>query len=371
MKKFIAQVTVGSMLATNVVAMDAYVVKRGDTLSHIVKRRFPSDTLYGSRGKLAEVLEQNPHIKNPNRIFPNQKIQFHPSIIIESPTPIAKNEMIPVPETPSVAENFATSEVEEVSKPVASVVEVKPKVIPDKTELSPLPKEKSRRVSETLGLEEWNISALYGAKYLSVSQSGALGKAEVGVMFLNALKLNSEFLFDDWSFGFQLESYKFKYETLTSGDAKSMYSLNLYGSYKWFLGGLNIEQNPLFRNNSGSIEMTKMSLMYLSLGAKKDIELPTRKPTVLKLKGWVNYPFSSSSDNADIKLDSIKGFGVIGQAELNRQIIAKEDYSLHATWMTQLGFKKITQDVEWDVSKGEAKSNILDASTALGLLFKF
>jgi hypothetical protein len=342
-------------------AQDFYIVKSGDVLSRIVQNKYPSERIYGTNGKLAEVKKLNPRILNLNIIFPNQKIQFHPSIVIENSASIAKTENIIIPDTSSVPENFATD-----------VVERKPEIILDKkSEPAQQPKEKDRRVSENLGLEEWNISALYGAKYLSVSQTGALGKAEVGVLFLNDLKLNSEFLFDDWSFGFQFDSYKFKYETLTSGDSKQMYALNLFGSYKWFLGGLNIEQSPLFRNNSGNIEMTKMTLMYLSLGAKKDIELPTRKPTVLKLKGWMNFPFSSSSDNADIKLDSIKGFGVNGQVELNRQIFAKEDYSLHATWMTQVGFQKLTQNVEWDVSRGEAKSDILDASTTLGLLFKF
>jgi hypothetical protein len=117
--------------------------------------------------------------------------------------------------------------------------------------------------------------------------------------------------------------------------------------------------------------MTKMTQIHLSLGAKKDFDLPTRKPTVIKLKGWVNYPFSSSSENADIKLDSVKGFGLKGQLELNRQIIAREEYSLHATWLTQMGYQKLTQNVEWDVSKGETKSTIMDASTTIGLLFKF
>lgn len=360
-RNLVVFITLNAFIANLGFAQDIYVIKKGDTLSHLIKKKFPHDSLYGRQGKLAEVLSQNLQIKNPNIIFPNQKIQFHPSIVTETSSPIAKTENIIIPDTSSVPENFATD-----------VVERKPEIILDeKSEPAQQPKEKDRHVSENLGLAEWNISALYGAKYLSVSQTGALGKGEVGVLFLNDLKLNSEFLFDDWSFGFQFDSYKFKYETLTSGDSKQMYALNLFGSYKWFLGGLKIEQNPLFRNNSGNIEMTKMTLMYLSLGAKKDIELPTRKPTVLKLKGWVNFPFSSSSDNADIKLDSIKGFGVNGQVELNRQIFAKEDYSLHATWMTQVGFQKVTQDVEWDVSKGEAKSDILGASTTLGLLFKF
>src|SRR5690606_25281582 len=108
---------------------------------------------------------------------------------------------------------------------------------------------------------------------------------------------------------------------------------NLYGSYGWLLGGLNIEQNPLFRNNNGNIEMTKMTLMSLSVGAKKDIELQTQKPTMLKLKGWLSYPLSASSDNADIKLNSITGYGIHGEVELNRQIFIKDDYSLHATWI--------------------------------------
>lgn len=366
MKKFIAQVTVLSMLSNYGFAQDFYTVRRGDTLSHIVKRNYPNDKLYGRNGKLAEVLEHNPHIKNPNRIFPNQKISFGIQIAVSEPLKVeyqsTASSVIPFVEAPPQENRLV------VVPPVDEKVEP---IISSEEETQPTPKKENRKVSEAMGLEEWNISALYGMKYLSVSQSGALGKAEVGVLFLNDLKLNSEFLFEDWSFGFQLDSYKFKYKTLSSGDSQQMYAANLYGSYKWLLGGLNIEQNPLFRNNSGNIEMTKMTLMYLSLGAKKDIELPTRKPTTLKLKGWVNYPFSSSSDNADIKLDSVKGFGVMGQAELNRQILARDEYSLHATWMTQLGFQRITQDVEWDVSKGEAKSSIVDASTAIGLLFKF
>ncbi|MFP5387193.1 MAG: LysM peptidoglycan-binding domain-containing protein [Bacteriovoracia bacterium] len=352
MKKIIAQVTVLSVFANYGFAQDFYTVKRGDTLSHIVKRNYPYNKLYGRRGKLAEVLQNNPHIKNPNLIFPNQKIHFVPVVVIEPTSSVADSIPVIVPEE------------------TTPIVETKPEVTPEAVEVSKQGKE-SRKVSELKGIEEWNISALYGAKYLSVSQTGALGKAEVGVLFLNDLKLNSEFIFEDWSFGFQIDSYKFKYEALSSGDSKQMYALNLYGSYKWFIGGINIEQNPLFRNNNGSIEMTKMTLMYLSLGLKQDFELPTRKPTTLKLKSWVNYPLSASSDNADIKLDSVKGFGVTGQAELNRQILAREEYSLHATWQTQLGIQKITQDVEWDVSKGEAKSSIVDASTAIGLLFKF
>lgn len=334
MKKLAAQIIVVSLLTGPGLAQDFYVVKFGDVLSRIVQNKYPSERIYGAKGKLAEVKKLNPRILNLNIIYPNQKIYFTPATVAQSEQTIPEEESL-VAQAPEVTV------------------------------------EKKRDVSELNQVEEWNISALYGAKYLSLSQSGALGKAEVGVFFLNNLKLNSEFKFENWSFGFQFDSYKFKYKTLTSGDSQQMYAVNLYGSYGWLLGGLNIEQNPLFRNNNGNIEMTKMTLMSLSLGAKKDIELPTRKPTVLKLKGWLSYPLSASSDNADIKLNSITGYGIHGEVELNRQIFVKDDYSLHATWIGQVGTQRINQEVKWDTSEGESKSNIVNASTSLGILFKF
>jgi LysM repeat protein len=346
MKKLIANVTICSVLASQAFAMDSYVVKSGDTLSQIVKQNYPFGKMYGSQGRIAQVLAKNPHIKNPNRIYPGQRIE------IKNPVQVAQNKKVPV-----------VSEILQEQTP-ETVKEEKPEVIiPDK--------QTNRQISEVMGIDEWSISALYGAKYLSISQTGAMGKAEIGVMFLNDLKLNSEFRINDWSFGFQFDSYKLKYETLTAGDSKQMYALNLFGSYKWILGGVNVEQTPLFRNDSSNIQMTKMTQIHLSLGAKKDFVLATRKPSVLKLKGWVNYPFSSQSESADIKLDSVKGFGLRGQLELNRQIYAREEYSLHATWLTQIGHQKLTQNVEWDVSKGETKSTIVDAVTTIGILFKF
>jgi hypothetical protein len=334
MKKLAAQIIVVCLFIGPGLAQDFYVVKSGDVLSRILQNKYPSERIFGAKGKLAEVKKLNPRILNPNIIYPNQKIYFTPATVAHSTQPIVEEEL------------------REAQAPEVKV-------------------EKIREVSEVNQVEEWNVSALYGAKYLSLSQSGALGKAEVGVLFLNNLKLNSEFNFDDWSFGFQFDSYKFKYKTLTAGDSQQMYAVNLYGSYGWILGGLNIEQNPLFRNNNGNVQMAKMTLMSLTVGVKKDIELPTRKPTMLKLKGWLSYPLSASSDNADIKINSITGHRVHGEVELNRQIITKDNYSLHATWINQVGTQRINQKVKWDTSVGESKSNFVNASTSLGILFQF
>jgi hypothetical protein len=217
----------------------------------------------------------------------------------------------------------------------------------------------------------WDLYALYGFRYVSISQNGALGTAEVGVLFLNNLGLNSEFRSDNWAFGFQFNSYEFSYKAASSGDSLRMSSINLYGSHKWVMTGLNIEQSPLFRNNSGSIEVARMTIMSLSAGIKKEIKLSSQKLTILKLKGWFSYPLNASSDNPEIKLNSIRGYGLHGELELNRQFISKSNYSLHVAWTNHFGAQRVSNKVEWSTSVGDTKSQIANASSSLGVLLKF
>jgi hypothetical protein len=321
--------TLNAFAVSNGAAQSLYLIKKGDVFSQIVRKELPGP-LYGPRGRLVEVLGYNPQIKNPHRIYPSQTITLRPSAPVEL---------------------LSTTE----------------KIIPLDVESQ----QDQREISSSSGPEGWSVSALYGAKFVSVSQSGALGTADVGVLFLNNFKLKSEFTLDDWSAWLQLDSYKFKYKSLSAGDEQSMYAADIGASYKWILGSIGAEQSPLFKSSAGSLEMTKMALMYLSVGAKKNIELPTRKPTVVRLKGWLRYPIASATDNAQVEVDSVSGFGLRGQVELNRLIFSKENYSLHGSWMTDVGYQKVSQVVKWGASSGKVESNLVSASTALGVLFGF
>ncbi len=198
-----------------------------------------------------------------------------------------------------------------------------------------------------------------------------MAEADVGVLFLNNLKLQSEFIFEDWSAWFLIDSYKFKFEFSDSADEARMYSLDLGISYKWMLTAMQVNQFPIFRNNSGAVEMARASIMAFSLGGKKDIELPTQKLTRLKLKGWLSYPLSVSTDSSDIDVSSLSGFGLRGQAQLDREIFSRPLYSLHATWMMDISYQKTSQEVDWENTKGNIDSIIIDASAVLGLLLKF
>lgn len=320
MKKILSLIILLSFFMDQGFAQNFYTVIKGDILSRIVKKKFPRQKLYGQSGKIAEVLEHNPNIKNPNLIYPNQKIYLEPYSAIKEETSVSE--------------------------------------------------EKGREMNKKTS-ERWSLAALYGVKFLSASQSGDLGKADVGELFFHDLILNSEFLFNDLSLGIQLESYKFKNKKLKQSDSRQMYSAKFYGTYKWILGGVSFEDVPLFKSQNGNADMTKVTILSLDFGAKKDFKLEAKKPTILKLKGWLNYPLSSTSSSSKAKLESIQGIGVTGQADFNKEFYRTQVYSLHGIWMTQLGFQNISQKVDWDASRGKVKSNFINASTAVGVLFKF
>ncbi len=330
MKNLIFPSLVIFLIAGMGLAQDAYIIKDGDILSRIVEEQFPEERIYGPKGKLHEVKGLNPQLENLDTLLPNQKIILPP-----------RQQDIPTPKLNEKKKNIVTESKKPRNKEEKKVIEIKK-----------------------------NISAAYGMRYVSVSQTGALGKPDTAVIIFNNLRLNSEFNFNDWSIGFQFESYKIP-PLLDAKNSEQMYALNLYGSYRWILFGIDTEQNPLFRNNLGKFDMTKMTTVSLSVGARKDFNLPAEKPTMLILKGWLSRPISVSSSDADVKLNSVTGYGILGELDLTREIFSKDKYLLYATWMNQIGLQKIIQEVKWNTSVGESKSNILNASTSLGVLLKF
>jgi hypothetical protein len=228
-----------------------------------------------------------------------------------------------------------------------------------------------RRVSSVDVKEEWNISLLYGAKYLSITQKVGTIDANLGIVYPSNVQLVSELICNDWSTWFRFDTYEFSYETTTSKDKDRLSSVELGLSQKWLMGALGIEQNPLFNMSDEIIGLARQSTTYVALGAQKAIELPTQKPTSLNVKAWFSYPIATSSSNADVELSNITGFGIRGQVEFNRQIVKRPDYSLYATWSTNVGYQKIEQDLKWGNLDDKVKSTIIGASSTIGLQLKF
>ena len=124
-----------SFVTVQAFALDTYIVKYGDTLSTIVKQHYPQDRLYGANGKLDEVLKKNPHIKNSDRIYPNQKIYFTIEEVSNAVASLHDNK-----EIPSISEN---------------------KEAPSQNEFSEnLERAPKRKISGAIGVDEWNLSVL-------------------------------------------------------------------------------------------------------------------------------------------------------------------------------------------------------------------
>ena len=311
---------VGFIAISNAPALETYTVKKNETLSEITRLHFPEQRIYGPRGKLKEILNQNPQIKNPDLIRPRQIIQF-----ATSPAPI---------------------------------IEIIPEEIPHTPE--PIKESWKRR-----------ISLFYGVKYLSFSQSGVLGDADVGVLYFNNFKLNSELTFKDWMLGLQLETYDFKYKSSTTSNTLRMNSLSLLGGYKWFVGGVAFEQNPFINNTTGRLQLTKTTTTTLQAGMRKVFQLQDEQKTTVRTQALLKYPLQSTSDKSSVEIDSLRGLGVQGQIEFNRKIFSRNEFTLYATWLTQAGFQKISQQVAWGNSQGKVETTISEASTTLGLGAEF
>ncbi len=228
-----------------------------------------------------------------------------------------------------------------------------------------------RKISSLEAREEWNISLAYGVKLLSITQKVGTIDADLGMVYPSNVQLVSEFVYNDWSTWFQFNTYEFSYETTSSKGKDRMSSAELGLSYKWLMGALGVEQNPLFNMSDEIIGLARQSTTYVAVGAQKDIELSTQKPSSLNLKAWFSLPVATSSSNADVELSNVTGFGVRGQVEFNREIIKRSDYSLHATWSTNVGYQKIEQNLKWGNLDDKVKTTIIGASSTIGLQLKF
>lgn len=316
-------------LATLAWSKDEHLIQKGEVLSRIVQQYYPEARLYGKKGKIAEVLKLNPQIKNPDLVLPQQPIKLK------------------MPDS-EILERVIIEDKGETNDIFASESEL---FAPD------------RRV--------WKLAFYYGLKQLSLEQTGDLGKGEVGVLFFNSLRTHGEYQINDWSWGLQLESYNFRYRALGQTSTKRLNQLFLYGSYRWFMAGVSLEQLPLFRNTGSEVELYKMTPTFMVLGAKKELTINFIFPFELSLKGWFGYPLAVLTENSDVSLSAPKGYSLNAQAEINYEIMKRPDYSLHASWLSGVAHKKLDQEVEVKESAGDIKTGITEFNTYLGLLMKF
>lgn len=341
MKNILIPTLISATFLAPVNALEYYIVQPGDILSKVLLEKFPGERVYGRKGKINKVIKQNPEIKDPNFIKPNQ------TIVLES----ANNLSLP-----------ETLKNEEIAKeePAVEVAENNIFISEEK-----LPAEAQ--------LLNWKTGIHYGYKHLSVNQTGALGTAKFGVSFFNDIKVRSELQKDDLGLWLQFERYAFKYRYANSltENKFSLNSFDLGTSYKMMFLGASYEQRPVFRKIPSDLESTILSNLSVNIGLKKDFSLSESKTTKLSLLGWASLPVTGSVEKSGVSVSSTKGFGLKAQAGLTHEIFRRPTYAIDLSWLNDFRYTRQSQNINWSSTSGKVESQYSEVSSTLGVGFNF
>jgi hypothetical protein len=326
-----------------------YVIREGDTLSQVIQRLYPGagtreKRIYGPGGMLMQLMTINPGITNPNQLQPGMTLKFWPiDEVVESPQDMVSQTM----------RSFA-AEITEVP-PSASILVEKP--LPEKEKLS----EETEATKESL-----SVLAFGGVRHLVIRQSGAQGAGKVGGMMIDS-GVGSELRLGETIYAMNLHTFNYRYRSEIGDGNLRMYGLDFRLVKNGFIAGLNIEQLPFFRNNGGDLEVVRESFYNFNLGYQQSLELKSRKPSELKLSTWLSLPLAASSDSPNVRINSLRGYGVHGQAVFSRQVLRREDYQVNIFWATHMEYHYIRQHTHWEISSGQTRNIFLGISTSLGM----
>lgn len=314
--------------------MSSYIVKNGDTFSEIVERyTSPPLLLYGENGRIARILAFNPSIENPNDI--------------------------------KIGETIILGKVSENGDHEAHF---EPPVKTKKQAKKRLKKVQVLDKDDT-GIFDFGLGA--GARYYSHIQSGALGSANIGTLFLNNLSLFTSYTRRKFGIKMNIDSYKYKYSANSSESEKQLYSYTLQVSYNRFLLGLGVEQQPLFKNSNGTIEMVAESAVLPFLGYKWHIGLSEKIKTYLDIQASASYLVDSSASDSSVKLSSHSGYGADIKTKLVRKLGSSKRYPLYYFWSNDINYRNYKRNVEWSASSGKASTEQINLNSTVGLKIEF
>jgi hypothetical protein len=302
-----------------------YIVKNGDILSTtVLKNTAPPRPLYGINGRLAKVLSLNPSISDMNDITVGQEIILVPFALL------TENKLKPV----------------------------KDKIIEEK-------------VAAANVQDSWSIGLSYGLKYFTLNQSGVLGSPNLAVTVIDALTFSSSYQVNHYSINFDYHSYGLKYETSDIADSKKFSSFDLYGSYNNLLAGIGITSSPLFKNDSGSVSLSSLSLLSLKFGYLSLWTIKSKKSTHLKFRTIFDYYFNRGSDNLDIEISKVSGYSLASSVALSRELMKSSNYQLNFVWPIFFKYQSLKTNLSWGASDGEENSTLLELGTQLGVEVNF
>src|SRR5690606_25071648 len=102
-------------------------------------------------------------------------------------------------------------------------------------------KKKTRNKKSIRKIPSYFYAALtYGARYYSHTQTGVLGNANVGALFLNQFSFVTGFKKRNYTFTSETEVYQFKYAAENGSDSKQIFTQKIIGTYNGFAVSIGI-----------------------------------------------------------------------------------------------------------------------------------
>ena len=192
MKNFKTFILIFLILWHHTVMATDYMVRPGDTLSHLAKRFFPNLPIYALEGGINRLLNLNPEITNPNIIVVGQRLRISDSSKIALLDKTTLNETL-------------TETKKELT------FDLPPEDISNQSPMTKPPTQIAM-TSES----QWKIGVYSGIQYYAHDQSGALGSANVNIFRPSLLSLRSRFSLDEWGLDLDVQRSNLKFSSIQS-----------------------------------------------------------------------------------------------------------------------------------------------------------
>jgi hypothetical protein len=215
------------------------------------------------------------------------------------------------------------------------------------------------------------LDLAYGVKYIQMGQSGVLGNADLSIISPNYLSVKTGFKRGDFLYYGEFAQNKFEMEANSSSTQTQLAHYSLGLNYKNFLFSAQVSQSPFFRNNSGNIEMVKLSTTSAILGYRSDIPLSTKKETHVKWQIMAGSPISANTNNNDSQIKKISGYNARGEIIFERELSRNASRQINYFIKQDFEYTKYKITTDWDTSKGEVDYTSMNSSFQIGLNIDF
>jgi hypothetical protein len=211
------------------------------------------------------------------------------------------------------------------------------------------------------------ITVFGGPRYLSINQSGGLGRANIGILTFESFDIKAHFPLQ----GFDLELELSSVPVVLKGDQLSIqqryHRASAQVHYRFLRMGFEAQQLPSW-STSGSMEGTLLQTVAPSFGVFHSWHLPQINTEIIA-QAQLNVPILMSSQQINTATSLRSGLGVDALVLARRKLKKKPEASMQWTLDVGVGtsYQSLSYESNWRGASGETRLSITQLQLILGL----